>query len=56
MDAFSARIRDAIDFVRDFVNEDLRLTCMRQVESCLQPDGFETGRAVCLTLTLDRAE
>ena len=40
MQAFTARLRDAIDLVRDFVNEHLRLARVRQVESCLERDGF----------------
>ena len=53
---FPARKRDPIDLICDFANEDLCLTCVRQVESCLQCHGFEAGRAVCLSLALNWPE
>jgi hypothetical protein len=40
MQMFSARLRNAIDLIRDFVNEHLRLARVRQVESRLARDGF----------------
>jgi len=38
---FSARLRNAIGLICDLVNEDLRLTRMRQVEDCFQRDGLD---------------